>query len=497
MIRDRSEKIGSTSFVNGRRLLMAAVIVIAGAASSEFWGGHQANAQEITDNSALGAVGATNGSGGAASTSSAPANPTPIANNTKMDPLINSVTASSSYCWVCRFIDDLSVQADTYAAQISSQVASAAYTTWNAVLLCGIIWYFLMVLVTGKIDLSSILMKAATAIACTYVLKVSQKGASSWFWTQIYTPLRDSTAKFATAMVTGGGFGTGANIQAPTQWQSLCTSCTGPQSGPLTPPYSTLFGSIEHAILGVILNAWSIVYMKTDGLLPDIVVGIINVVCGLIIMVPFIVIFTIFGAYIIESMFAFLAVNCVMPLLFICFFFEKTRGFVWIGLRIMLGAGLTLVFAGIAMGFTISAVMKYQVDLMVAIVNGGSYIVAQMPYWIMLFIGLMSIILHLKAKTLATNFSGASDGAGPAAAVASLVGGGIGMLAKGGIGRVGGAMGGGATRARQGLFGKSSEEVRASSEKAQMKEQNPRTYGAAGAAARTAGQWIRSFQNRR
>ena len=65
-------------------------------------------------------------------------------------------------------------------------------------------------------------------------------------------------------------------------------------------------------------------------------------------------------------------------------------------------------------------------------------------YWGMLLLGFISVLLHLKAATLASNISGANDGAGPAAATVAGKIAGLG----GGYGVPGAAIGGGAAAGR-------------------------------------------------
>jgi len=100
--------------------------------------------------------------------------------------------------------------------------------------------------------------------------------------------------------------------------------------------------------------------------------------------------------------------------------FKPSSGFAVAGFRIVLGGVLTVVFAAVAMGFTLS-VMRYFLDK-IPMVEGGftadiSHWVMGPDYWGMFLLGFVSVLFHLKAATLAANISGASDGPGAAAAV--------------------------------------------------------------------------------
>ena len=92
------------------------------------------------------------------------------------------------------------------------------------------------------------------------------------------------------------------------------------------------------------------------------------------------------------------------------------RGFTEAAIRLYLSGGLTIVFAALAMGFTLAVTHNFISDLIVAVdVAQGSFFLTW-AYWGMLLLGFISVLLHLKAATLASNISGANDGAGPAAA---------------------------------------------------------------------------------
>jgi hypothetical protein len=103
--------------------------------------------------------------------------------------------------------------------------------------------------------------------------------------------------------------------------------------------------------------------------------------------------------------------------------FPATRGFAASGMRIVLGGVLTVVFAAVAMGFTLSVLSTFltKVPMTAGSFVGGNNGVAawvQSPqYWAAFILGFVSVLFHLKAATLASNISGASDGPGAAAAV--------------------------------------------------------------------------------
>src|SRR5262249_24666125 len=103
--------------------------------------------------------------------------------------------------------------------------------------------------------------------------------------------------------------------------------------------------------------------------------------------------------------------------------FAPTRSFTVSAVRVLLGGALTVVFASVAMGFTV-AILRYYTEPGIIPRNAdgtfamgaGAFVFS--PQYLALFIlGFISILFHLKAATLAANISGALDTPGAAAAV--------------------------------------------------------------------------------
>lgn len=191
-----------------------------------------------------------------------------------------------------------------------------------------------------------------------------------------------------------------------------------------------------------------------------------TVFLGVLLLLAFLFVILIFAAFMVESLFKFAVISICSPLLLICLPFKITRPFVGVGLRTLLGAALVIVFASVAMGLTMGVVDDYSSMLsrsvkegqankacatiaeQAAYVAGGGavgsgggsgggaaidYNCIQSidfgdPSMIVFYvIGFVSILLHLQAKTLATNFSGANDGVGPAAATVAAAKAGLGV----------------------------------------------------------------------
>ena len=163
----------------------------------------------------------------------------------------------------------------------------------------------------------------------------------------------------------------------------------------------------------------------------------IPIILGLFIL-PFLLVWAIFLAFLVEGLFKLLGVTALGPLLIVAAGFKPTRGFTMSGLRLALNGVLTVVFAGIAMGFTL-AVLKETIDTVPVDSNGNMTVGASAflfsaEFFGLFIVGLISVLFHLKAATMASNIAGAMDGPGAAASVAAA---GVGLA--GGMAGVAGA----------------------------------------------------------
>lgn len=210
-----------------------------------------------------------------------------------------------------------------------------------------------------------------------------------------------------------------------------------------------------------------------------IVTGLGDWLAWLILAAPYMFVLGVFGAFLVQSMFYFLAVAGAAPIILLFVVFDSTRGIVWSALKLLLTGALTIVFAGMAMGFTGFVLNKYAGNVasfqayttatsfdqcfnneVKAIEKQGGnaffdtwkndntiskitkmcrdrvgqaeqtkeqleedkvcsakHFVCTRSYWSAFLIGLISILLHLLAPRIAANLSGASDSAATAAAV--------------------------------------------------------------------------------
>lgn len=151
-------------------------------------------------------------------------------------------------------------------------------------------------------------------------------------------------------------------------------------------------------------------------------------VYGAILAIPYLFVLGIFLAFMLEGMFKLLAVTAIAPLVIVAAAFKNTQGFAVSAFRVVLNGVLTVIFAAVAMGFTIAIMRNYSMVEGIPLDPSGNFtssigdITAADPrakgiFWPLFILGFISVLLHLKAATLASNISGASDGPGAAAAV--------------------------------------------------------------------------------
>lgn len=237
--------------------------------------------------------------------------------------------------------------------------------------------------------------------------------------------------------------------------------------------YAVLASLIEEQMFDILQMMSEVAYGNGSLITPGTVVRVIMAIIG---MLPFIFVLGIFAAFMAEAMFKYVAMSTAAPILIALFPFKFFRPFSTAGIRILIGAFFTIIFAAGAMGFTMVAVGNLKDDVskilsaaranatntptyevwcgdgavfapprdkwgkltlytkdhpkMIAeqmtkadcaeadeLAAAGDWIVFKQPFLILIVIGFLSVLLHLSAKTLASNISGANDGPGPAAAV--------------------------------------------------------------------------------
>ncbi len=313
-------------------------------------------------------------------------------------------------CYLCRMVDAIATRADQYGgitgnSGLYTAVDIAIRPVWKVLFTIGFMVFFFLSLFKQQIDLRVFFLKAVVGVIITNALYHPQL-----FINDVYDPIVNFAGDFAIAALSHAG--------------DVTVQTTASTGNGLVSPFAKIEGTME-------MSMWKVVYATTTFMntqqqssgfwdaVGHVLSDTVHILLSIIMLLPYIAVMGVFTAYMVEAIFMFLGPTCIMPVLWILAFFDKGRSFLWIALRLYASAGLTMIFAGIAMGFTLFVVNEYTKGFVAEACQ--SITVAQTTdYWMCFFIGFASILLHLKAKTLATNFSGANDGAGPAAAIGAM-----------------------------------------------------------------------------
>jgi hypothetical protein len=310
-------------------------------------------------------------------------------------------------CITCDMFNQFDQLAQGYGRDAFEVIAPSAKLAFYAYVGVWIAWVLIYnAMIRGDLSIQMIVPRIMIITLCSVALN-----GADLYWEWVYQPAYDAMNQVATALVVKSS--TGIDVRT----------------------LSGMLGIVEQRILAMLQICATI---WQDGGLTSI--GLIF--AGLILSVPYLFVWGIFMAFVLEGVFKLLAITAVAPLLVICAAFQPTRGFAISGARVVLGGILTVVFAAVAMGFTLSVLARF-LDKIPVGPNGftGSISdwVLSPDYWGAFILGFVSVLFHLKAATLAANISGANDGPGAAAAVvaggmsalAAVKGVGIGTLGRG------------------------------------------------------------------
>jgi len=297
-------------------------------------------------------------------------------------------------CLTCGMFDLFDQLAQGYAREAFNVIAPSAKLAFNAYVGAWIAWTFIYnAMICGDLNIQTIVPRIMIITLCSVALS-----GADLYWEWVYQPAYDAMNQLATTLVVKSS--TGLDV--------------------LT--LSGMLGTVEERILKLLTICGSI---WSEGGLTSI--GLIF--AAVILSLPYLFVWGIFMAFVLEGVFKLLAITAVAPLLVICAAFQPTRGFATSGTRIVLGGVMTVVFAAVAMGFTLSVLDTFIAKMPIGPdgfkVDISQWVLSK-DYWAAFILGFVSVLFHLKAATLAANISGASDGPGAAAAV---VAGGMSALA--------------------------------------------------------------------
>lgn len=286
-------------------------------------------------------------------------------------------------CITCEMFAQFDGVANTFARAAFDRISGPAITVYWAFVSLFFLWEFGWKGLRGKFELMEFAERSLVIVAVGVGVKTS-----ALFWSYVYEPARAVMSGVTQLLVS--------------QAEVTDASMTG------------MLKAVETEITKVLLISGA---MFEDSSWFE----VLNMICGFLLIIPYIFVWMIFLAFLVEGSFKLLAVTAIGPILVMFAAFKRTRGITTAGLRIMANGVLTVVFAGVAMGFTIQIVGYYTAAF--PIDDGGNLTIdadsfaLSKQYFAIVLIGLLSALFHLKAAELASNISGASSSAGAATAV--------------------------------------------------------------------------------
>jgi hypothetical protein len=289
-------------------------------------------------------------------------------------------------CVSCAIFEKFDTLAQAYGRQAFDLLAPSTHLAFNAFVGVWIAWVLAIDgALLGRLSFSKLFPSVAAFTLCGILL-----AGVDLYWEWFYQPLYQTMNEIAVTLVSPD-------------------STAGTQASDI----AGMLGIVETEVMRAFSVATAV--MKDGG-----ITNLYVLVAGVVLAVPYVFVWGIFLAFVIEGVFKLLAVTAVAPLLIAAAAFKPSRGFAIAGFRIVLGGVLTVIFAAVAMGFTLSVMRFFLDQVPVAddgFTSGISKWVMSPGYWGMFLLGFVSVLFHLKAATLAANISGASDGPGAAAAV--------------------------------------------------------------------------------
>jgi len=287
-------------------------------------------------------------------------------------------------CTSCAIYHNLDQLSKSYGREVFEAIAPQCHKLFTAFLAVWLLWQLgVNWLYRGDINKEETFKTFLVFLLVGLFLK-----GSAYYWDYFYEPTNEAITKLTQAVITVSGHAGGGSIKK---------------------------------MLEVVENELSRIFDLQKMISADASwYQVPTMIGGLILCLPYVFIWGIFLAYTLEGIFKLLAVTALAPLLIVCAAFPSSRSFTYAAGRIILNGGLTVVFAGVAMGFTLSVLKHYIATIPMNEGGMGAGAVAWVfskDYWHLFLIGFISILFHLKASTIASSISGSSDGPGAAGVV--------------------------------------------------------------------------------
>jgi hypothetical protein len=266
-------------------------------------------------------------------------------------------------CITCALFLELDNVSQTFARDSYEAIAPWTKKAFGVFTGVWMAWQFIRMYL-GEADLKEIGKQALIFVFVGAIL-----GTSDFYFDWFYDPLR-TVMSTLTQMV----------VSVPS---------TGVEDGELV----TLVERVESEMMKVIEFAGDV--MSSGGWFDTFGIVVIMV----LFVVPFVFVWLIFLAFLLEGAFKLLGVTALGPPLIALSAFKATRGFSMSALRIAINGVMTVVFAGVAMGFTLMVLETNISDLPINaqgdFTGDADRFIFSRPFFAILIVGMLSILFHL------------------------------------------------------------------------------------------------------
>lgn len=292
-------------------------------------------------------------------------------------------------CVTCVFMDPLLMEGPAYARAVFDGVIPHARKIFNSAVGLWVVFWLIRVMLSGNSPpwkdfvVTTIVILAARAFL----------EANALYWEWVYDP-------------------------ATTALSGLAQNAVSPQGAMNDPTLSGLVKTVESKLwVGIDLS---------NAILKDASFHRVDLmVLGAFLVVPLIFLLLFFCFHLAASIFVFIGVSGIAPILICLSAWKGTRGIAIGGVRLLISNICVVFFAAMAMGLTIFAIDKVVATLPInasgiVVVDAAKFVYSK-DYWAVLFTALMGVLFQHKAAEIASAIGGTFVG-GTAPAIAGAVG---------------------------------------------------------------------------
>lgn len=307
-------------------------------------------------------------------------------------------------CTTCGVLDQFAAVADPLAKHIFTILAAPTARLFNLFINLSVMWLGLMTVLDpgeGVKRFRGLIGKMILLLAVGFALD-----HVSYVWTFAIDPLRDLAAGFGGLIIEAGAQFAGGSVP-PAAGQSVIGQLVSRADAQLSLIIATAFDFLKK--LSIMEGGFAAYALNA---------AILWLLFGLVLLL--------FAFFLVEAVFYFFAIGALSPLVLAFAPFESTQRYAKAAGSMLVLAALTIIAAALAMGFTVGAIEHFSADFKCSILKsdeacgGPERKDPGATMLTMISVGFISLLLHIKSKTIAANLSGANDSAGPAAIVAGL-----------------------------------------------------------------------------